>query len=85
MPVYNRAADTRSEDHRTVPARRRMGCPIARMSGKKPQLRLSHSDQPGEEKTLGAESNWPSLVTTDRYGYAGYCAFCDPVTSPESQ
>ena len=53
------------------------------MSGKTPQLRPPHSRPPGEKKALGVENNRPSLVTTDRYKYAGYHAPTEPTMSPE--
>ena len=81
--MYSRAADTRSEDHPARQAPRHMGRPIARMSGKTPQLRVPRSRPPGEQKALGAENNRSSFVTTDRYKYGGYDAPTEPTMSPE--
>jgi hypothetical protein len=81
--VYSRAADTRSEDHPTRPAPRYTGRLIARISGKRSQLRVPHSRPPDEERALGAENDRPSFVTTDRYKNAGYDASTEPAMSPE--
>jgi len=59
--VYSRAADTRSEYHPARQAARHMGRPIARMSGKTPQLRVRGSRLPGEQTALGAENNRSSF------------------------
>ena len=81
--MYSRAADTRSEYHPAGQAPRHMGRPIARMSGKTPQLRVPGPHPPGEQKALGAENNRSSFATTDRYKYGGYDAPTEPTMSPE--
>ena len=60
-----------------------MGRPIARMSGKTPQLRVTHSRPPGEQKAPGAENNRSCFATTDRYKYGSYDAPTEPKMSPE--
>ena len=81
--MYSRAADTRSEDRPTGQAPRYTGRLIARISGKRSQLRVPHSRPPDEERALGAENDRPSFVTTDRYKNAGYDASTEPAMSPE--
>jgi TRAP-type C4-dicarboxylate transport system substrate-binding protein len=81
-----RAADARSEDDPAVQALRHMGRLIAEKSGGRSRIRVLDSRQPGEETGLGAdgaENNWPSLVTTDQYNYAGYDTLAEPTMSPE--
>jgi hypothetical protein len=68
--VYSRAADTRSEDHPARHAPRYMGRLIARISGKRSQLRVPRSRLPGEERA-------------DRYKNAGYDASTEAAMNPE--
>jgi hypothetical protein len=81
--VYSRAADTRSEDHPARQAPRYRGRLIAGISGKSSQFRVLHSRAPGEDRTLGADNDRPSFVTTDRYENAAYHASTEPAMSPE--
>ena len=81
--MYSRAADTRSEDHPARQAPRHMGHPIARISGKTPAAARASFAPARRGKGPGAENNRSSLVTTDRYKYAGYHALAEPAMSPE--
>jgi hypothetical protein len=81
--VHSRATDTRSEDRPAGQAPRHVGSPVARMSGKTPQLRVPGWRPSGEQTVLGAENNRSSFVTTDRYKHGGYDAPTEPRMSPE--
>lgn len=80
--MYSRAADTRSEDQ---PARQAPPYgPPERADERQDTAAPRASFAPArKKKALGAENNRPSLVTTDRYKYAGYDAPTEPKMSPE--
>lgn len=60
-----------------------MGSPVARMSGKTPQLRVPGSRPSGEQTVLGPQNSRSSFVTTDRYKHGGYDAPTEPTMNPE--